>query len=163
VSAFDDAFTALIGNEGGYSNNSADPGGETMWGITARVARKHGYAGAMRDLPLQTAKTIAKAEYWDAVRGDELSPALAFQLFDTCYNSGAGEAVMLLQRSLGVTADGSFGPATMSAVKASPDEYKLIGRLDAYRLLFMADLAEWPTFGKGWARRIANNLLRAMA
>jgi lysozyme family protein len=163
VSTFDDAFTALIGNEGGYSNNSVDPGGETMWGITARVARKHGYVGAMRDLPLQTAKAIAKAEYWDTVRGDELSPVLAFQLFDTCYNSGAGEAVMLLQRSLGVTADGSFGPATMSAVKAFPDEYKLVGRLDAYRLLFMADLAGWPTFGKGWARRIANNLLRAMA
>lgn len=163
MSSFDDAFTALIGNEGGYSNNPADPGGETMWGITARVARKHGYLGDMHYLPQPTAMAIAKAEYWDAVRGDELSPRLAFQLFDTCYNSGAEEAVMLLQRSLGIAADGRFGPATMNAVKAFPDEDKLIGRLDAYRLLFMADLAGWPTFGKGWARRIANNLLRAMA
>lgn len=163
MSSFDDAFTALIGNEGGYSNNPADPGGETMWGITARVARKHGYQGDMHYLPQPTAMAIAKAEYWDAVRGDELSPRLAFQLFDTCYNSGAEEAVTLLQRSLGITADGRFGPATMNAVKAFPDEDKLIGRLDAYRLLFMADLSGWPTFGKGWARRIANNLLRAMA
>lgn len=162
VNAFDDSFTALIGNEGGYSNNPADPGGETMWGITARVARKHGYDGPMRDLPLDTAKAVAKAEYWDAVRGDELSPRLAFQLFDTCYNSGAGEAVMLLQRSLGVAADGRFGPATMAAIRAFPDEDKLIGRFDANRLLFLADLGTWPNFGRGWARRIANNLLRAM-
>ena len=32
MSAFDDAFTALIGNEGGYVNNPADPGGETNHG-----------------------------------------------------------------------------------------------------------------------------------
>ncbi|HIA2409759.1 TPA: glycosyl hydrolase 108 family protein, partial [Burkholderia contaminans] len=36
MSSFDDAFEALMGNEGGYSNSPADPGGETMWGITAR-------------------------------------------------------------------------------------------------------------------------------
>lgn len=163
MSAFDGAFTALIGNEGGYAYNPADPGGETMWGVTARVARKHGYTGAMKDLPLATAKQIAKAEYWDAVRGDELSPALAFQLLDAAYNSGPPQAVKWLQHALGVGVDGAFGPATMAAIAAFPDEDKLIGRLDAYRLLFLADLGTWPSFGRGWARRIANNLLRAMA
>ena len=39
MASFDDAFDLLIGNEGGYVNNPADPGGETMFGITARVAR----------------------------------------------------------------------------------------------------------------------------
>ena len=56
MNSFDDAFDALIGNEGGYSNNPKDPGGETMWGITARVARAAGYTGPMRDLPRDTAK-----------------------------------------------------------------------------------------------------------
>lgn len=163
MSAFDGAFVALIGNEGGYSNNPADPGGETMWGITARVARRHGYEGAMRDLPQATAKQIAKAEYWDAVRGDELSPRLAFELFDGAYNSGPPQAVKWLQRALGIAVDGAFGPATMAAIAAFPSEDKLIGRLDAYRLLFLADLGTWPSFGRGWTRRIANNLLRAMA
>ena len=54
MSSFDDAFKALIGSEGGYSFNPADPGGETMWGVTARVARASGYAGPMKDLPLET-------------------------------------------------------------------------------------------------------------
>src|SRR6266478_2656628 len=62
---FDSAFAALIGNEGGYVFDPRDPGGETMYGITSRVAAKHGYAGAMRDLPLELAKSIAKTEYWD--------------------------------------------------------------------------------------------------
>jgi len=34
VSAFDDAFEALLGNEGGYANHPSDPGGETMWGAS---------------------------------------------------------------------------------------------------------------------------------
>ena len=36
---FDEAFTKLLGHEGGYSNHPADKGGETMWGSTIAVAR----------------------------------------------------------------------------------------------------------------------------
>lgn len=159
MTAFDDAFSALIQNEGGYSNNPADPGGETMWGITARVARKHGYDGAMRDLPLSVARAIAKAEYWDAVRGDELDPQLAFQVFDGAYNSGTSRAITWLQQAAGVTADGAFGPATMKAVQSSPVG-SLIARYNGARLEFMASLDTWASFGRGWARRIATNLKR---
>ena len=42
---------ALIEREGGYSNHPADKGGPTCFGITEAVARAHGYAGAMRNLP----------------------------------------------------------------------------------------------------------------
>ena len=34
---FETAFHALIGNEGGYANNPADPGGETKYGISKRA------------------------------------------------------------------------------------------------------------------------------
>lgn len=47
---FDTAFDRLLGNEGGYVNNPADPGGETNWGVTVAVARASGYTGAMRDM-----------------------------------------------------------------------------------------------------------------
>ena len=36
---FDQCFDKLISHEGGYVNDPRDPGGETMWGVTARVAR----------------------------------------------------------------------------------------------------------------------------
>lgn len=157
---FPAAFAALLGNEGGYADNPADPGGETMHGITARVARVYGYTGAMRDLPLETARAIAKADYWDIHRCDEMPAVIAFQVFDAAYNGGP--ANRWLQQAAGVTADGLIGPATLAAVNAA-DPYRLIARFDAERLLYLASLPAWPSFGRGWARRIATNLLRGMA
>src|SRR3546814_15941930 len=52
-----------IGKEGRYSNHPADRGGETMWGITERVARRHGYTGPMRALPRAKAVAIYRQEY----------------------------------------------------------------------------------------------------
>ena len=152
---FDDAFTELMGNEGGYSNNPADPGGETMWGITKCVANLHGYTGAMQDLPQSTAKTIAKAVYWDPYLCDQFDPRVAFQVFDTAYNGG--EPVKWLQEAVGVTPDGIIGARTIAAVR-STDPLKTIMRFDAQRILYLTSLKTWPTFGKGWMNRIAHNL-----
>ena len=163
MSAFDAAFAALMQHEGGYSDHPDDPGGATMWGITEKTARRHGYTGPMADLPQATARAIAKMEYWDSVRGDEVSPGLALQLLDAAYNSGPAQAIRWLQQALGLPSDGVFGPATMAAVKACPNEARLIGRFNAFRLQSLTGLSTWPTFGKGWARRIADNLLRAPA
>jgi len=154
----DEAFEKLLGHEGGYSNNPADPGGETMWGITYRVARAWGYVGQMRDLPIETAKDIYRSLYWNKVRADELPDAIRFDVFDCAVNSGVGQAVRFLQRAAGAPEDGIIGPKTLRAARLM-DPQKLDKRLSGYRLLFMADLKTWPTFGKGWARRIGNNLI----
>ena len=53
---------ATIGREGGYSNHPADRGGETIWGITAAVARRNGYAGAMRSMPREASPTSRKPQ-----------------------------------------------------------------------------------------------------
>jgi lysozyme family protein len=157
VSSFDDAFAALIGNEGGYSNNPADPGGETIFGVTARVARAWGYAGDMKDLPLDTAKAIAKKNYWDAYQCDQFDPRIGFQVFDTAYNGG--KPAQWLQQAAGVKADGVIGSITVAAVRAA-DPMKIIMRFAAYRLQYLGNLPTWPSFGHGWANRIANNLIR---
>lgn len=155
---FDKAFPELMGNEGGYSNNPADPGGETMWGVTKRVAVANGYTGPMLALPIGTAKAIAKRRYWDVYHCDELPHELAFQLFDTAYNGGM--PAQWLQRAVGVAEDGQIGPMTIAAVTAI-DEDKVILRFDAYRLKWLATLPTWVTFGRGWANRIANNMIAA--
>jgi len=146
--SFDIAFAALIENEGSYSNNPNDPGQETMWGITAHVARENGYTGAMRDLPIETAKSIARSKYWDPIGGDDLSTPLDFQVFDAAYNSGPERA----EKWLG-----------QAQQPFTTDPEKVIMRFDAYRLLFLDSLPTWPSFGRGWAKRIAKNLLRAAA
>lgn len=154
---FDSAFDLLMGHEGAYSNHPSDPGGETMWGITARVARLHGYGGLMRYLPRETAKAIAKVEYWNAVRADELPAAVRFDVFDGAYNSGVKQAIKLLQRAAGAQDDGVLGPKTVAAVRGM-SAAKLALRFNAERLQFLTGLPTWASFGRGWARRVANNL-----
>jgi lysozyme family protein len=156
MSGFDEAFSALLSNEGGYANNSVDPGGETCFGITERVARENGYTGDIRALPLEQAKTIARRVYWDRYLCDQLPGLIAFQLFDIAYNGGY--AVKWLQLALGVNADGNMGPETIAAAR-SAEPRSIVLRLNAYRLSWYTSLSTWPTFGRGWANRVAANLL----
>lgn len=153
---FDDAFTRLLGIEGGYSDDPHDAGGKTMWGVTEAVARAHGYTGDMRDLPQAFAKMIYRASYWDAAKADQLPDSVRFDVFDAAVNSGVRQAVQWLQTAVGATADGSIGPATLVAANAAgpmAGAHFLGSRLDA-----MTNMGGWPSFNKGWARRIASNL-----
>lgn len=158
---FDRAFIELLGNEGGYVNNPADPGGETNWGITATVARENGYVGPIKDMDQSVAKTIYARKYW-LPEFDQLPYPVAFQVFDAAVNSGVGQAVRWLQRSVGVADDGKIGSVTLAAVTKA-DPLKLVMLFNAERLMFMTNLSTWGSFGKGWARRIAGNLKKGGA
>lgn len=152
---FDQAFDILLRHEGGFSDHAADPGGKTRFGITEAVAREVGYRGDMRELPLDLAKRIYKDRYWDAVRAEELPEAIRYAAFDAAVNSGPRQAIHWLQRAVGTRDDGIIGPQTLAAVRAADPE-QLVRRMLAQRLRFMTDLPTWPTFGRGWARRIAD-------
>lgn len=158
---FDRAFVDLLGHEGGYSNNPADPGGETNWGITVAVARENGYVGAMKDMDQNVAKIIYSKKYW-LPTFDDLPYNVAFQVFDAAVNSGVGQAIRWLQRAAGVADDGKIGPVTVAAVLAM-DPVKLAVLFNAERLMFMTNLSTWGSFGKGWARRIAANLKKGVS
>ncbi|MBN8747351.1 MAG: glycoside hydrolase family 108 protein [Variovorax sp.] len=159
---FDEAFDRLIGHEGGYSDNPADPGGKTMWGVTEKVARAKGYKGDMRDLPQSFAKAVVyRPDYWDAVRADELPDSVRFDVFDAAVNHGASQAAKWLQRAAGATPDGVIGARTVAAARGAGP--MLAAHFNGERLQFYTDLGTWPTFGKGWARRVASNLKRLEA
>lgn len=152
---FDAAFDLLLKHEGGYSDHASDPGGRTRFGITEAVARQAGYKGDMRELPLDLAKRIYKDRYWDAVKAEQLPPAVRYVVFDAAVNSGPGQAAKWLQRALGVADDGVIGPRTLAAANAAnPDALKM--RMLGQRLRFMAGLSNWPAFSRGWAIRIAS-------
>lgn len=157
VVTFDMAFERLIGHEGGYVNHPDDPGGETNWGITKRTAREAGYTGSMRELTRAQAKEIYRTAYWGRARCDEYDGAIAFQVFDAAVNHGIGNATRFLQRAVGVADDGAVGPVTMAAVTAM-SVTDVLARFNAARLNFYTNLSTWPTFGRGWARRVAGNL-----
>lgn len=155
---FDQAFTRLLGHEGKFSDHSADPGGATCWGVTEAVARANGYHGDMRELPQDFAKSIYHREYWKPCRCDELPLAVRFAVFDGAVNSGVGQSARWLQRAVGVRDDGEIGPKTIAAAHATTG---LAQKLAGQRLMFMTNLPTWGSFGKGWARRIAANLMEA--
>lgn len=147
----------LIGHEGGYANHPSDPGGETMWGVTRRVALQEGYVGQMRSLPRETAKAIYLRRYWQPIKADMLPTHLRYTVFDAAVNSGVTQAVRWLQRAVGVGEDGLLGPMTLAAAN-SPASVKVAVRFNAERLDFMTSLPTWGSFGRGWARRVAANL-----
>lgn len=155
--AFLTAVNRVLSHEGGYVNHPRDPGGETNWGVTVGVARENGFTGSMRGMTRDDAVRIYEKCYWNRVRGDDLGMALGFQVFDAAVNHGAGNAIRWLQRAAGVADDGRLGPATLAAARArtAPDMCLLFNE---QRLAFYTNLSTWPTFGKGWARRIAGNL-----
>ena len=130
--AFDAAIADLLGVEGDFSDDPADSGGATRYGITEAVARRHGYIGPMRALPAETAKAIYRADYWDAQNLNAvamLSRRVAWELFDTGVNMGTGQAGEFLQMSLNafnrqatdypdLEVDGEIGPQTLDALDA---------------------------------------------
>lgn len=150
---FDDAFNRLLGHEGRYVNDPADPGGETNWGISKRSYPNLDIKNLTRD----NAQVIYRADFWDRIHAADLPDSVAFQTFDFAVNSGIVTAVRYLQRALDVADDGHWGPISKAAA-ADVSETDIVMRLNAERLDFMTRLSNWPDHGRGWARRIANNL-----
>lgn len=122
----------IVAVEGGYVNHADDLGGPTIFGITERIARKHGYRGRMQDMTREQAKAIYLAEFirapgFEAVHA--VNPAIAAELIDTGVNMGTAYPCLWLQRCLNafndkgrlypdIRVDGDVGPGTIAAIKA---------------------------------------------
>lgn len=152
MSAFDSAFQIVIAAEGGYSNNPADPGGETMYGITKAVASANGYTGPMKSLPLDMAKGIYKDGYWDACKCDQMPWPLSVFVFDAAVNQGVQPAKLMLQRALDTVQDGALGPQTMALVAKSTSWHA--SRFMAFRAMRYQSTRNFDTFGVGWLTRL---------
>lgn len=153
IDRFDDAFRMVVGHEGGYVNDRNDPGGETKYGISKRSYPREDIKG----MTLDRARAIYRRDFWDKARCGDLGWPLAFALFDAAVNSGVSTGVKFLQRAVGVTDDGRFGPMTLAAARRV-DPAVLAARLHGHRLIFMSNTRNWEHHGKGWARRVGRNL-----
>lgn len=151
--SFEKALAFTLRWEGGWVHHKSDPGGETNYGITKRVAVEHGYTGDMRTIPLELVHRIYRRSYWDKVRGDDLPWPVSFAVFDFAVNSGPARAAKTLQTAVNAMPDGAIGPATLGKV-ATFDARALARDVCAMRLRFLMTLPTWATFGKGWGRRV---------
>jgi lysozyme family protein len=161
LTAFDVAFSQLIGLEGKYSNTESDPGnwtggavnsGElkgTMYGISAAAYPTLDIAG----ISLAKAKSIYLQDYWDKLRCDSLPDSVAIALFKQGVNMGVAGATKALQRSLKVDQDGVIGQITVGYATNQPP--KIVVQQ------FLTECAEeyikmpnFATYGAGWISRI---------
>jgi lysozyme family protein len=147
------AIERVLIHEGGDADDPRDAGGKTRWGISQRSYPTLDIGRLTR----ADAIALYRRDFWAPLQGDALPPALAFQALDAAVNHGVGRTVRWLQRLAGVRVDGQLGPVTLEAVGAA-DEGALIDRLLALRLDLYVEHDRFAVFGRGWTRRIAENL-----
>lgn len=166
----------IIRVEGAYSNNPADKGGETMYGITVSVARANGYSGPMANMPRAVAERIYRDRYVVAPRFDkvlELSEPIGVEMIDTGVNMGPSRAAEFLQRWLNgfnngksgyqdLFVDGRVGGLTLDALerflahRGMTGERVMLRALNAVQGARYLEIAERTrsqrTFLYGWMR-----------
>lgn len=136
MSAFDKALDHVLRFEGGFVDHPLDPGGATNYGVTQATydawRRAQGQEPrSVREIERVEVRSIYWGRYWLPAGCEQLPAPLAFVVFDSAVNSGLHRALKWLEQ----TRDWR--------------EYLTV------RLDFLTGLATWPTFGKGWARRLA--------
>ncbi len=166
ASTYDAALERLLAHEGGYVNHPSDPGGPTNFGITLADYRRYVKPGAsaadVKAMQLAEAKAVYRAKYWGAMRCDQLSAGVDYCVFDYCVNSGTGRVPKVLQRLSAMPVTGRVDDALVRAVNAR-DAATMVAAICDERMRFLAGLKTWPTFGKGWTRRVREVRAAALA
>lgn len=86
-------------------------------------------------------RSFYKANFWDALRLDDFrSQGAANQIYDSAINRGVGTAAILLQKIIGVMADGVVGPVTIKAANKLRDNelealYRAARKADYERII----------------------------
>jgi lysozyme family protein len=154
---FKEALKQVLVHEGGWSDHPEDPGGATMKGVTLTTFRRHfGQAMSKEDLRNITDEQLGqiyRAGYWDKCHCDELPAGVDYAVFDAAVNSGPGRSAKWLQAAVGATQDGAIGQKTLARVEEE-NPIQITNELCDCRLSFLQSLSTWPTFGRGWGRRV---------
>lgn len=161
--------------EGGYQSYVDDKGNwingrlvGTMRGVTpAALAQHRGIDPStitpemMKSITLEEAADIGVKHYYEEPGFGKLRwTAATASLVDFGWGSGPGQAVLSMQRIVGVSADGSIGPITIAAYNQWEDQtpdveaLKRIHDMRAgfYRMITFGN-PEYEKFLQGWLNR----------
>ena len=159
---FEKIFDYLLKVEGGYSNDKYDAGGKTKYGIIESEARKYGFKGHMRDMPLDIARDIYNQKYYHKNGLDTLkSDKIALSVCDFIVNSGnwgtKKAQAALNELGFDLRVDGILGEKSLAALN-EVDENKFLEKYhDLQRRYYKVIAANRPSqkvFLKGWLNRV---------
>ncbi len=154
--------------EGGYSNDTRDPGNYiggkigvgkligTNWGISAPVITAYWKANYKKEptefdvktLPYSTALKIYKSQYWNTIKGNDIkNQELANMIYDSSVNQGPVKAKKYVVDSLGIP---SYDVAKINA--ANPD--KLFNKIGAKREIDYKKIGGYAL--NSWLKRLTD-------
>jgi lysozyme family protein len=154
---FDRSLHFILQSEGGYINNPNDKGGETNMGITKKFYPNED----IKNLTIQRAGEIYKADYWDKIKGDYLPSGVDYIVFDSAVNHGVKNAGKFLQKAINRTSgpidvDGIIGTGTLTkAIKLG--QILIIEIIRERDIFYRKIVANDPTqecFMNGWMNRL---------
>jgi len=179
-----DAFVTALRRteafEGGWSNDPADRGGETKFGVTQKTwefwlknpaSFKYGTLPVrVSDISRNMSVPLYKTLYWDTLRCDEMqSVDLDGRVFDYGVNAGTGTAIKRLQIAYNLIRrdewpilkeDGIIGNVTLEAINRCAAMYES-ALIAAYNLQrgkhfesIIQNVASQRKFVRGWLARI---------
>lgn len=166
---FEQALKYVLIDEGGNDDDPVDSGGRTSRGITQSEydawCRLHSSpTGDVWRANDDTIKAIYHVQYW-LPYCDSMPMGVDYEFFDMAVNMGMHEAIAILQRALGVSADGHYGVITAAAVKNIVNFKAFIDTLSKKRQEFYITLVrEHPKdvkFERGWLNRVNHAELNA--
>ena len=129
---FQESLSFVLKWEGWRSDDQHDPGGRTVWGITARdyPTEVDAMWGMSKEDSKKVAGEIYKRKYWEPAGCDAYDPPWNLIVFDTAVNCGVGRAVQWID-------------------DVDTWQAYLFKRLEYY-----ASLGIFKHFGKGWVNRV---------
>jgi lysozyme family protein len=159
-SVIDEVLRAEGGSK--FTNNPADRGGPTKFGITqAKWSELLGVTATIddiRNITEKEARDFYRNHYILAFNFHELRKPLIPLVVDCAVNHGRVRAAMWLQRAVGVKEDGVVGPKTIAAVDSAP-WVQTYARICARRVRFYGAIVgrdhSQAVFISGWNNRAA--------
>lgn len=172
------AFTAEW--EGGDSDNPADRGGVTRYGVSLVFLRSVAdeapdvlaalglvapvTASTVRGLSAEQARLLFYARFWALLQLDDMPLRMATVLYDAAVNHGCGTSVKLAQRGYNrcvrygtpLAIDSVMGPLTRAALRNNDTDIVrgaiIAARISYYHAIVHNDDSQ-SVFLRGWIRR----------
>jgi lysozyme family protein len=164
------AYKTILSNEGGYSNRASDKGGETYAGISRRwnpdwsgwaIVDQHKPIKQGEKIPGEQMESLVRTFYkhtkWDRIQADRIGSQWVAEFTVDWLVTSDADAIIALQRAVGVHPDGKVGNNTLKAVNAADEAQLKETMLKARRVFYLDLLAKDPAQKaniKGWLNRV---------